>query len=378
MRVNGVLTRRLLLSVALLVATISPVFQAQPVLADEITQRSLTLQAGPDDGGSTPGGVVDHFFEFDVPVGGSVGSIQFLYCTTASGTCDLPPGLVTTSATLGTEGNPAQGFTMVNTTNGAPYLTRIAAGVTAGSTLSYQLQTITNPGDPDTNPNLTFFVRIATFTSTDATGTPIDDGTVAASTAEQIELTGTMPESLIFCTGGTISETSGIPDCSTATSGAVSFNQLFSPSDTATATSQMAASTNALNGYAITVAGPTLTSGSNTIPVMATADVSIRGTGQFGMNLMANTTTTDDPFGIDITPAANDTTQHTGQALIGYDLADTFQYVSGAAVADSAAYGTGEPTNSQIYTSSYIVNVSGAQPAGTYVTTLTYVCTPTF
>lgn len=91
--------------------------------------------------------------------------------------------------------------------------------------------------------------------STDTTGVVLHKETVAASTAEPIILDGTMPESLVFCTGETIGLTSSVPDCGTATDGAISFNQLFSPIPTATATSQMAASTNAGSGYAITVNG---------------------------------------------------------------------------------------------------------------------------
>ena len=346
----------------------------QPVSAAQITNRSLTLQAGASDGGSKPGGVVDHLFSFNAIANTNVGSIKFEYCTTASGTCTIPTGLVTTSATLGSE-TGATGFSMVNTTNGAPYLTRPAASVgTSGPTaLSYQLQTITNP----TTPNQAFFVRISTFASTDTTGGATDTGTVAASTANEIVLTGTMPESLIFCTGATVVTTAGIPDCSTATSGAINFNQLFSPSDTATATSQMAASTNATNGYNIAVAGPTLTSGANTIPAMSTAGAGVRGTGQFGLNLKANTTATSTvAIGAEIAPVSNGTDLR-AQPAAGYNTVDNFKYVSGDSVANSASGGAG-PTNAQIYTASYIVNVAGSQTAGTYTTTLTYVCTATF
>ena len=94
-----------------------------------------------------------------------------------------------------------------------------------------------------------------------------------------------MPESLVFCTGATISTTGGVPDCTTATAGSVNFNQLFSPTDTATATSQMVASTNAGAGYAITVNGSTLMSGTNQINGIVTAAMGIRGTSQFGLNL---------------------------------------------------------------------------------------------
>lgn len=349
-------------------------FSFKSVSAAQITSRSLTLQAGVTDGGSMPSGVVNHFYAFTVPNVGdpNIGSIEFLYCTLAAGTCTTPSGLDTTAATMGTQSG-ATGFTLVNTTNGAPYITRTAASVVAGTSLTYQLLAVTNPS----TTNQTFFVRISTFGSTNATGSPIDTGTVAASTASQIFLTGTMPESLVFCTGATISTTAGVPDCATATSGAISFNQLFSPTDTATATSQMAASTNAGVGYIITINGPTLTSGSNTVSAMNASVAGVRGTSQFGLNLKANTTTTSTPaIGTEVAPAANGT-NYRGQAVVGYAAVDTFKFTTADSVANSANGGAGG-TDAQIFTVSYIVNVPGSQPAGTYTTTLTYICTPTF
>jgi hypothetical protein len=340
----------------------------------QLTSRSLTLQSGTTDGGSKPGGVVKHLFGFTTATTANIGSIQFLYCTTAAGTCTTPTGLVTTSATMGSE-TGATGFTLVNTTNGAPYITRSAVSLNSGTAVTEQLLSVTNP----TTTNLSFYVRITTFTSTDATTGATDLGTVAASTATQITLTGTMPESLIFCTGATVTVNGGgIPDCSTATPGSVSFNQLFSPADTATATSQMAASTNANNGYSITVAGTTLTSGSNTINALSSASAGTRGLSQFGMNLKANTTTTSTPaVGTEVAPTPNGT-NFKGQASTGYNTADTFKFLTGDAVAKSDNGGTAGPTDAQIFTVSYIVNVSGGQPVGTYTTTLTYVCTATF
>ena len=342
--------------------------------AAQITIRSLTLQAGASDGGSKPLGVVNHLFTFTLPNVGapSIGSIQFLYCTTAAGTCTLPPGLVTTSATLGTS-TGAVFTSAVVTTNGAPYITRSAASIAAGTTVVAQLATVTNP----TAANTSFYVRISTFAATTATGGAIDTGTVAASTATQIVLTGTMPESLIFCTGGTIATTASIPDCSTATSGAISFNQLFSPSAAAVASSQLAASTNSLSGYVITVNGATMTSGSATIPALTSPTIPAVGNSQFGMNLVVNTIAVSTPaVGVAVTPAANGTTLR-GQAIVGYNTPDTFKFLSGDPIANSAN-GSAGPTNSQIYTASYIVNVAGGQLAGTYTTTLTYICTSTF
>lgn len=365
-----------------LIIALQVLLPVQHASAAQITNRSLTLQAGATDGGSKPGGVVYHLFSFRLPGGNTVGSIRFQYCTTAAdvgaATCTTPTGLVTTSATLGSE-TGVTGFTLNNTTNGTPYLSRAPAAIGANVDVTYQLRTITNPVYGPTVPdtNKTFFVRITTYATNNATGSANDLGTVAASTAEPIILSGVMPESLVFCTGATVSTTSGVPDCLTATSGVISFNQLFSPTDTATATSQMAASTNAGFGYTITVNGPTLTSGSNTIAGMAAAGLGVRGTAQFGMNLKANTTlTSTTAIGTEVAPVPNNG-NYRGQASAGYDSVDNFKFVTGDTVAKSDNLTAGA-SDAQIYTVSYIANVPGSQAAGTYTTTLTYICTATF
>jgi len=360
------------------------------VSAAQITSRKLTLQAGSGgNGGSMPGGTVNHLFDFTLPTSGSVGSIKFEYCTTAadsivSPTCVTPTGLTTTGGpvVLGNE-TGATGFTLNKTTNGAPYLTREASDTTGPLTVSYRLDNIVNPTTEGT-----FFVRISTYASTDTTGAATDAGTVTASTAEQIVLSGTMPESLVFCAGADISKTSGVPDCSTATAGTISFNQLFSATEPARAVSKMAASTNAGFGYAITVNGPTLTSGSNTIAGIASPSASNKGVAQFGLNLRANTSAAAPGFpGTGSTASADIDLTSNGTNLKGkptadYATADTFKFVSGNVVANSAYDGTTNttlgPSDAQIFTVSYIANVPGSQPAGTYTSTLTYICTPTF
>ncbi len=360
------LRKGLILGAALLVvAPIVTVLNSNSANAAQITARSLTLVAGASDGGSKPAGVVNHQFNFTT-TGSSIGSIKFEYCTTASVTaCVLPTGVVTTTASLGTTSGWATGATLTATTNGAPYISKTPA---AGGAMSVRFNTVTNP----TAANSTFFVRITAYTLANLGGTVVDTGTVAASTAEPIVLTGTMPESLIFCTGATVTV-----NCASSTAGAIAFNQLFSPVDTATATSQMAASTNAGAGYAITVNGATLTSGANTIAAMGTSGLGVRGTGQFGLNLKLNTTLTSTiATGAELTPVS-DGVNLKGQAATGYATVDNFKFTTGDVVANSANGGAG-PTNSQVYTSTYMVNVAGNQASGTYTTTLTYICTATF
>ena len=372
------------MSAVLVVAGFTSVYQAPDAYAAQITNRKLQLVAGATgDGGSKPGGVVNHRFEFTLPGGNNVGSIKFEYCTIAQvNACVMPTGLNTNGAgvTYGGE-TGVTGFTLNKDTNGSPYLTRAAEAVGTNVNVTYQLNGVTNPSPA----NYTFYVRIQTFSSTDATGTPLDSGSVAASTANPIVLSGVMPESLIFCTGETITANAGVPDCTSAIGGEIEFNQLFSPSDTATATSQFAASTNAGAGYVVTVNGTTLTSGSNTIPAMGTAGpgnlgiAPTRGTSQFGMNLVANTAAVASSFpgtSANVAPTPNGTDLR-GQATPEYNDQDTFKYANGDAVARSD-FNTAGPTNGQIFTASYIVNVAGNQMSGTYSTTLTYICTPTF
>jgi hypothetical protein len=376
----------------------------------QITNRSLKLENGTTDGGSKPHGSVKHFFTFMLPASTAGQSIVFKYCTNANidagGTCTTPTGLGTTGAgvTLGQAATgDASGATLVNTTPGAPLINLASTVAPTGSVSStVQLAGVTNPDGTDcpTTPNgCTFFVNIQFWSGTGGTGTLLSQGTVAAAVNAQITLTGTMPESLIFCTGGAISKTSGIPDCTTATSGSITFNKLFSPTGSAFASSQMAASTNALSGYTITVSGAQLSSGTNHIPgIGATAKTSAStvGTSEFGLNLVADTdaaasTPALSPASAAITPAS-DGANFWGIAHTNFSTDSTYAFadsgptggtlvlnnIAGSDYSAGGPTGTGSPTQAQIYTATYMVNAAANQPAGTYTTTLTYICTATF
>lgn len=370
----------------------------------QITLRSLTLQANGLNGGSAPGALVTHLFGFTLPTAGDVGSIKFEYCTTAAdvgaAVCQPPLNMDATAATL-TGGSGIAGMTVLSTTANSVILTHGASPITLGANTAatFQLTGVKNPlakkADLVTDePNYTYFVRITNYLSLDGTGTPIDKGTVTASTASPIILTGTMPESLVFCTGETIpfkldggGAPTTIPDCANATAGTIKFDQLFDPTMTATSTSQMAASTNASNGYVITVNGTTLMSGGNIINAITAAggDFPVTGSSQFGINLKLNDTTyIPHALGAEITPVSIDSVGSNlrGEAFTDYNTVNKFRYVSGDPVADSgytaAGPGSRIASDGQIYTVSYIANVPGSQPAGDYSTTLTYICTPSY
>jgi hypothetical protein len=162
----------------------------------------------------------------------------------------------------------------------------------------------------------------------------------------------------VFCVGTSIGS-----DCTSIAGSTIDFGD-FSPTATRSGTSVMQAQTNAANGYSITVNGTTLSSGVNTIPALAAQTASTLGVSQFGMNLRANTTPA---VGADPTGAG------TGTYTANYGTANSYRFVSGDSVAQGAV-----PTNANTFTSSYIVNIGGAQAAGVYTATMTYICTASF
>jgi hypothetical protein len=330
-----------------LLLIVSIVLLPASVAAAGLTSRSDQMST------SQAGAVGAHVIGFTTATSASVGSVGLAFCMAATGACVTPAGLVTTAAVLAAQSG-AIGFSIVNTVNGAPYFTRAAVLVGPGTAVSYTLGNITNPAAP----NQTFYVRITTYTGNDGATGAVDTGTVAVSTAEQVQLTGVTPEILIFCVGTSITS-----DCSTVSGNALDFGD-FDPLATRSGVSVMQAMTNASGGYAITVNGATLASGSNTIPALTTQTASVTGTSQFGLNLRANAA-----------PAvgANTTGAGSGAASATYGTPNQYRFNSGDVVAAASA-----PTDANTYTTSYVVNIGGAQAAGVYTATMTYICTASF
>lgn len=381
MRESGVRTR-VILWMLIFVSSVMAVLPMPNAYA-AVTARSLTLQPNGTNGASAPGVAANDLFSFTLPTN-TIGSILFQYCVQSQGTCTnatLATGsgglaMSTTGITAtGLTGAVSSGWTLNNSTNGTPYLKRASAGSTSGAA-SVTLVGVVNPSAA----NQSFYVRIQTYLSTDTTGTPIDTGSVAGSTTNPIVLSGVMPESLTFCTGATVPNVGGAgtaPNCSAATSGNINFTNLFSAAATDTATSQMAATTNAGSGYVITYQGDTMKNGSFAITAAnagsGTAVAPTIGQSQFGMNLVANTTPA---VGTALYNPGLTGNVYNGAVAANYNTANMFAFVPN--VATTVANSASSVTDLETYTVSYIVNVPGSQPAGTYTTTLTYVCTATF
>jgi hypothetical protein len=333
--------------------------------AAQITARRLTLSS------SAPAATgVTYGFNFTVPTTGTpVKSVEIDVCDSAVNACTNTGSSNGFDASASTLAGQPTGFGVGGVYSAASTqysfkITANASSPTAPSGVqSISFSGVRNPTATSTNG---YYLRITTF-SDSTYGSQIDYGVVAAVATNQIVVSGTMPESLVFCVG-----TSGT-DCTNMTGTGVDLG-VFSPTATSTGTSVMAASTNAGNGYQITLNGTTLSSGANTIPAMGTQAAnsaacspgcsSSIGVSQFGSNVRANTTPA---IGSDVSGIGS------GTGSGGYDSANAFRFFTGDVVASAAG-----ATDNNTYTNSYIVNVGGIQTAGLYSATLTYICTATF
>ncbi len=342
----------LLLAVLLAFVALQSAFNAQ-VSAAQITARKVTLSNS-----AGAGTAVTYTFNFTVPTATVIQSMQAQICTTASGACSTPSGFLNNTSTLvsqPTNLGDASGWTVNTSTAGS---LRIAKSGNVAAPTGAQTVVFGNVTNP-TAQNTTFFARISTFSDA-AWTTSIDTGTVAASTAQVINLSATVDETLTFCTG-----TSGITtsSCSGATGSAVALGTLTA-STTGTGLSQMGVGTNGGSGYAITVNGATLTSGANTITALAAQTASTTGTEQFGLNLRDNATPN---VGADPDGAGS------GTPTASYNTIDQFRFVTADSVASK---GTSE--SFRRYQVAYIANIDTATEAGTYTATMTYIATATF
>jgi hypothetical protein len=324
----------------LLVVAILLIYYPNIVSAAAITGRTVTI------GSSVAGANTTYSFTFTVPSATVIKSASFDACTTASGTCVAVPGFSASTSTLTaqpTNLGDASGWTVNTSTAGSLRLSKTVnvAAPTGSQTVGFS--SVVNPSAT----NSTFFMRITTYSDATFT-TPIDTGTVAASTAGQITVTANVDETLNFSLSN-----------STVALGTLS------TSATGTGTSSMTVSTNANSGYSVTYKGSTLTSGTNSITAMSSPAASTMNSKQFGINLMSNTT-----------PAIGSSTTGTGSGVpaTGYGTVNQFKFnAAGDVVASSLA-----PTNSNTFTTSYIANIDGTTAAGAYSTVITYVATANF
>jgi hypothetical protein len=299
----------------------------------------------------------NYLLSFTLSTAGTIGSVDFSLCSNSpfpSDPCTPPTGLDATGAVLANQSG-ITGFSIdpASTANDIILTRAPVPEIVAPAT--YEFTNVVNPSVKGS-----YFVRIQTFATSDASGPASDYGGVAFVISDNsIPVQATVPPYLTFCAAISIPG----QDCANATDQYATFGELSSL-NARTTTSQLLVATNALFGYTVTIFGPTMSSGVNTINPLNITDISRPGTSQFGLNFRANSSPSvgSDPVG----PGA-------GVASAGYNTPNSFTYNSGDTIISTPSVDI-----TRVYTASYIVNVPSNQSPGVYVTTLTYVCLARF
>lgn len=306
---------------------------------------------------STAGAVTTHTVSFRITdFSTPVGSIEMQFCSNdpiPGNVCTAPTGFDINAVILSNQTGES-GFIKYSTTNNRLVLSRPPVLPSAVTDSVYELSNVTNPTVAGT-----FFVRLRTFSSTDATGSAIQEGGIALSIEPGLTLSSEVPPYLTFCVGITIVNL----DCSSANSYLIDFGEL---SDTKVnkASSQFVSATNAASGYTVTLSGTSLTSGNNVIPGLVTQAGVIPGTSQFGLNLRSNSNPAigDEPAG----PGA-------AQPTAAYGTPNLYRFNPGDPIVS-----IGHSSDYRKFTVSYVANISKAQSPGVYATTITYICLANF
>jgi hypothetical protein len=339
------------------VLVFTPILFANKSYASQILNRKLTLS-------SSLGGASNVSYAFStsssLPTTTTpVKSVDIKFCESlADGCISTPDGFSSSTSTLASQPTglgAASGWTVDNSSAGFLRIVNASNSTNPSGNVSIVWDGVHNP----TASNTTFYAIVTTYSNADWTGA-IDSGSLALSTSGELQVTFTVDETLTFCTGTSITG----QNCGTISGSTVSLGRGSSIA-TSTGTSVMAAATNGSTGYSITVNGQTLTSGSDSIDAMSTGGASIIGNEQFGINLAGN----------NVTPAVGASVSGSGSAVAetGYNTNDNFKFVDGETIASASG-----PTNANTFTISYIANIAGSTPAGTYTTNLNYIATANF
>ena len=119
----------------------------------------------------------------------------------------------------------------------------------------------------------------------------------------------------------------------------------------------MTASTNGSTGYSISVQGPTLTSGSNTIAALAVSTAPAIGSEQFGIRAQV--------------------TSGPGTVSSPYATAGQYAFAANGTTASTIASAPA-PSATTTYSVRYMANISGVTKAGSYTAAHTYIATGNF
>lgn len=327
-----------------------PLLHVTPARAAFLTNRSITV------GSPITSATTEYRANFTLTTATTLGSINLEFCDNSplpDQPCNIPPGLSINTATLSNQSGET-GFAIDPSSTANSILLSRPASASFNIPVSYTFTNVTNPS----TPNYTVYMRIYTFPTINGTGVETDKGAAAFSTSGTFGTSAFVPPHLDFCVGVTVDSR-----CASTSGDSVSFGDLAA-NKVSSVTTQCAAATNDPTGYVIYSLGSTMTSGNNVIPAINSPNPSIAGIAQFGINMRAN----NNP-----TKGENISGDGTGFVMPNYNTPNLYAFSPGAAVAQAT-----QATDFNVYTTTYVANITNSQPVGVYATTISYVAVAQF
>lgn len=337
-------------------------------------------------GDSRAGAGTSHTYTFDTPSTGAIKTVKVEYCTTSSGTCTAPAGMVLTATpSLGTVTGIAgstysatgSSATCTGTGNSECTLTvtvTTPSAQSAGSTVVIPVTAgITNP----TTQNTTYYVRISTNSVTPAVIDGPNPAAFAILSGTSVEVTATVDPNFSFSVVGVDGDGVATANGATLTNGldttanAIPFG-ILNTGSSKIAAQDITVTTNSQNGYTVTAShaanttdGP-LFSGDNDIDSFgATNETPTAWSAPAGDTANTNTGF----FGY----STEDTTLCTGTAGRFQSNKWAGTTTTGQEVACNSGNVTAETTRI-----GYQAEVNAVQPAGAYTGSVILIATPTY
>ncbi|PIZ63986.1 hypothetical protein COY16_00500 [Candidatus Roizmanbacteria bacterium CG_4_10_14_0_2_um_filter_39_13] len=325
---------------------------------------------------------VEHDFDFTTTVTTGIKELHIIYCTSTTGACSAPAGIVTTGATRSADNIAGTGRTDTFGVNGTLNVGISTTAPQATQAVQIDFTGITNPSTADTS----FYAHIITYS--DAGSTEIDSAWVAGAvlTTTSISVTASIGPTFSFIVAGVIpgSDSSGIGDVVdqvngstldiTTTASTIPFGTL-STGDPNIGAHDLTVATNATNGFVVTTryidvgSSAPLVDGSNNIDIFTGTDAapttwsSPAGTGaNVNTGFMGYTTE-------DVTLGTGTTNRFTSNKWAGQE---------NVTVKEVFYNGTAPAGGTESERIGWQAEVNALQPAGNYTGTVILVATPTY
>lgn len=355
-KTRNLTTKILVLVAVLLLIGVAPfTLLSNPVYsqATNMPSRSLIVESSkPSDTN------VLYNFTFDLTTPGNLGSILFKFCSNGpliNDVCVQPSGFDATGAVINSQFGET-GFS-IHPSSDANNIIITRAPVPIGAaprSVGYEFSGITNADSAGSQ-----YVRVTSYVTNDASGPQTDEGGIAFSLSNGLNISTYVPPYLLFCSAVNITSL----NCADAEGSGINLG-ILNDQSTAVGTSQMLVATNADFGYTIRAIGTTMTSGNHIIDPIVSKSSSTQGTNQFGLNLRKNTIPNvgQEPIGPGL-----------GTPAVDYDTPNQFKYTNG----DILAYNNDESDLNR-YTVTYVVNISEQKEPGVYSTTLSFLALASF